>query len=152
MDMSTKGGCHVPLYSLSKFIAGIYRQSKTEFNQQIAGLDVRATQSDLLLFIYDNPNLVQREIAAQMVIDPSLLARDLRKLSQQKLVTRTSDTTDKRVNRINLTPAGIRAAERVKHTMISWWDSFFAQHPEIDQPVFTDQLQKVYEALQRTKH
>lgn len=134
-------------YQLSKYLAATYRLSKNDFNQQLAGLDVRATESDLLLFILDHPERSQREIALEMVIDPSLLARDLRDLAQRQLVTRISDVKDKRIKRITLTAAGVTLARQLQAVMDEWWTKFFTAHPEIDQTSFTTQLKLVYQAL-----
>ena len=43
--------------TFNKYIASIYRQSKHDFNEQIAALDLRATTGDLLLFVADHPGL-----------------------------------------------------------------------------------------------
>ena len=134
-------------YQLSKYLAATYRLSKNDFNQQLAGLDVRATESDLLLFILDHPERSQREIALEMVIDPSLLARDLRDLAQRQLVTRISDAKDKRIKRITLTAAGVTLARQLQNVMDTWWTGFFNAHPEVDQTSFTTQLKLVYQSL-----
>lgn len=42
--------------TFNKYIASIYRQSKHDFNEQIAALDLRATTGDLLLFVADHPD------------------------------------------------------------------------------------------------
>ncbi|WEV36900.1 MarR family winged helix-turn-helix transcriptional regulator [Lactobacillus sp. ESL0677] len=134
-------------YYLSKFIAGIYRQSKNEFNQQLANLNLRATQSDLLLFIVEHPNLMQREIAQQMVIDPSLLAKDLQVLLHQKLITRNKDSADGRVKRITATTNGKSEVLKLKQVMETWWQNLFAQHQELNTTEFFKQLEMGYQAI-----
>lgn len=138
-------------YLLSKYIASIYRNSKNDFNRYIKTLDVRATQSDLLLFIYEHPNYMQKEIAQEMAIDPSLLTRDLRKLVNSDLVIRKTSISDKRSKQVILTEKGEQTALQLQEIMTSWWDHFFESHPEIDATVFFTEFEKVFEALISTQ-
>jgi len=134
-------------YLLSKYIASIYRNSKNDFNHYIKTFDVRATQSDLLLFIYEHPNYMQKEIAQEMTIDPSLLTRDLRKLVRSDLVIRRTSEFDKRSKQVVLTKKGKQTALQLQKIMANWWDQFFETHPEIDATSFFEELEKVFEAL-----
>ena len=154
MDLSTiyeKGVVIIEYFSLTKYIAGIYRESKNSINAQLKSLDIRATESDLLLVVYDHPSQTQKELAANLMLDPSLLARTVRQLEQRQLVTRFRDPTDQRSLRISLTPAGEQIATANKKTLIDWWHNFFTTHPEVNEQVFTTQLQQVYLGLQEKR-
>ncbi|WP_179394784.1 hypothetical protein [Lacticaseibacillus absianus] len=59
---------------LNKTLAGIYRLTKGAINQQLAHLDIRATQSDLRLYSGEYPDQLQKTIATANCVDPSLLA------------------------------------------------------------------------------
>ncbi|VDG30405.1 MarR family winged helix-turn-helix transcriptional regulator [Lactiplantibacillus mudanjiangensis] len=138
----------VTIAPFNKYIASIYRQSKNEFNQQVAALDIRATEGDLLLFISDHPNISQRQIAQQMVLDPSLVARDLRDLVTRQLVTRTADPHDGRAHLIALTVLGQQQANEIRQVMANWWAALFAATPKADAQTTSDQLAAIYETLQ----
>lgn len=86
----------MPDMHFSQYIAGIYRRSKNETNRQLTALNIRATQSDLMMFIAEHPGRQQQQIAREMSVDASLLARDLTVLTQKGWVTRTPSTTDGR--------------------------------------------------------
>lgn len=129
---------------ISKYIATIYRKSKHDFNQQIAHLDVRATQSDILLFIYEHPNFSQKRIAEQMAIDPSLLTRDLRTLEKKNLLTKVSDETDGRAKRISLTTEGITLAQQLQKIMNEWWHDFFTENLSLKPDEVMPKLEQVY--------
>ncbi|MFC6181521.1 MarR family winged helix-turn-helix transcriptional regulator [Lactiplantibacillus daowaiensis] len=135
-------------YLFNKYIASIYRQSKNEFNQQVARLDIRATEGDLLLFISDHPQVSQRAIAQEMVLDPSLVARDLRDLRTKQLVTRTPDPNDGRAQLIALTSLGQQQAIEIRQVMATWWQKLFAATPDADAAVLNTQLAAVYATLQ----
>lgn len=134
-------------YFLNKYIASLYRRSKSAVNAHIADLDIRATIGDLMLFVYDNPGQSQKEIAQNMIIDPSLLARDLQQLENRGLLVRQVDANDRRVRRIRLTPAGKTKAVQLQKAMTAWWAHFFDTHPEIDAAAFSQALHQVYETL-----
>ncbi|MGJ3872002.1 MarR family winged helix-turn-helix transcriptional regulator [Lactiplantibacillus plantarum] len=141
----------IEYFSLTKYIAGIYRESKNSINTQLQVLNIRATESDLLLVVYDHPAQTQKDLAASLMLDPSLLARTVRQLEQRQLVIRFRDPADQRSLRISLTPAGEQIAIAIKKTLIDWWHDFFAAHPEVNEQVFTNQLQQVYLALQEKR-
>ncbi|AVK60951.1 transcriptional regulator [Lactobacillus sp. CBA3605] len=134
-------------YNLSKLIAGIYRRSKNEFNQQISSLDMRATISDVILFINDHHGLSQKEIATAMGLDSSLLARNLKTLEQQALVSRHPNPNDHRAHQISLTTTGQTLADELRTAMTTWWTNLFNQHPEIDAATFASQLGLVFDSL-----
>ncbi|MFC6169278.1 MarR family winged helix-turn-helix transcriptional regulator [Loigolactobacillus jiayinensis] len=135
------------LFEFSKFIGAIYRQSKKDFKHEITELDVRATQSDLLMFIYNHAELTQQQIAQGMTIDPSLLARDIRVLIDKGWVQRAPHANDRRAKVITLTPLGQQLAQRLKEITNKWWSELFAQNPAIDSQVFGQQLELVRQAL-----
>ncbi|UQS82141.1 MarR family transcriptional regulator [Bombilactobacillus folatiphilus] len=128
---------------LSKYVAGIYRRSKNEVNQRLGCLDLRATESDLLLFIDEHPQAKQQEIAQEMMLDPSLLARDLKALAQKKYIRRQCDGDDRRVKRINLTKLGQKQVCQLRQMMNEWWVQFFAEN-DLDIEQFGAILQQVY--------
>ncbi|GAK30818.1 transcriptional regulator [Weissella oryzae SG25] len=138
-------------FYLSKFIAGIYRQTKNDFNKEISGLNVRATESDLLLFITEHPNLSQQELSVQMVLDKSLLAKNLKILQKKELIKRCSDSSDGRIHKIVATDAGQETAIHLKMVMNEWWEKIFKDNTELDPQIFYQQLELGYNLITQTK-
>lgn len=134
---------------LSKYFSAIYRKSKREFNVFFEDdHNIKATQGDILMFIYEHPMLLQKEIAGQMAIDTSLMVKNLKSLESQQLVIRTKDQ-DLRANRVRLTPAGEKIAVEISRNMEQWWQSFFADIPEVDMEKFTHYLYLTYEKMRK---
>jgi len=146
-----KAGEIIEYFSLTKYIAGIYRESKNSINDQLKAVNIRATESDLVLFVYDHPGLPQKAIAESLMLDPSLLARTLHQLEERDLIVRFKDAHDQRSFRISLSPTGQQIATELKKTLKAWWHAFFADHPEIDEVGFTEQLQLVYQGLKEKR-
>lgn len=137
---------------LSKYISGIYRLTKGILNGRISHFDVRATQSDLLLFIGDNPNLSQIEISKANSVDPSLLARDLRLLEQRGWLVRVPSPVDGRTHLVQLTQEGRQLVRELKIQHEQWWRDFSQRNPHIDLETFSSLLGDVYDALARETH
>ncbi|MFR3729364.1 MarR family winged helix-turn-helix transcriptional regulator [Lacrimispora sp.] len=132
---------------LSKYIAGIYRQSKIEINQKFQYLGLRATEGDILLFLHDNPGLSQKKIAALMVLDPSLVGRDLQRLIEEKYVRRQSSPIDNRVNQVYLTDRGEQIVVELQQIIITWWSELLSETENVNEPVISEQLSKLYDAV-----
>lgn len=132
---------------LSKYFSAIYRKSKREFNRQFEQRHhIKATQGDILMFIHEHPNLLQKDIAAQMAIDSSLMVRNLNALAEQGFVIRAKDQ-DQRANHLTLTPAGTRVATELSANMAAWWQDFFQDLPEVDPEVLSRYLYLTYEKM-----
>ena len=134
---------------LSKYIAGLYRQSKIDINQAFQDIGLRATEGDLLLFIYDNPGLSQKKIATLMVLDPSLVGRDIQRLVAEAYVQRRPSKTDNRINEVFLTPAGEKLVTQLCQIIVHWWTTLFEQSPTADLDSTDQQLQALYKTIIR---
>lgn len=132
---------------LSKYIAGIYRQSKIEINQKFQFLGLRATEGDLMLFLHDNPGLSQKKVATLMVLDPSLVGRDLQRLIKEKYVRRQPSPIDNRVNQVFLTDHGEQIVKELQQIIITWWSDLLSETENVNEPVISEQLSKLYETV-----
>ncbi|MFD1670878.1 MarR family winged helix-turn-helix transcriptional regulator [Agrilactobacillus yilanensis] len=134
---------------LSKYIAGIYRQSKIDINQQFQSLGLKATEGDLLLFLHDNPGLSQKKVAVLMVLDPSLIGRDIQHLIKLDYVVRRPSETDSRVNLVYLTPLGEQLVQNLRQILTQWWTTLFAETATADQTETGVQLEQLYDTIIR---
>ena len=134
-------------HSLSSSIAGIYRHSRNNINRYIKSNGIRGTQNDLIMHLYDHPGLSQRQIARDLCVDPSLLARDLKALIEQGLVSREQNPSDRRVNIITLTEKGADIAQDRIKAINGWWAELFDENPQIDPECFYTELRCVYNRL-----
>lgn len=131
-------------FQISKYLGAIYRKSKIEINQQIQDLGVRATQGDLILFINDNPGLTQKQISKMMVLDASLVGRDIQKLIDNAYVIRHSTVQGYRTNSIFLTDKGVKLAHTLQAIIESWWYNCLSQDKSIDESALSVQLANLY--------
>lgn len=136
------------LFEFSKYIAAVYRQSKNDAKEELKELDLGSTQSDLMMFIFDHPGLTQKQLAAHMTLDASLLAKDIKVLMVKGLVERQVNPRDGRAWVISVTPAGEAMAQKLQQTLSRWWGDLFQQNPEIDSHLFGQQLKLVRQVLE----
>ncbi|MDO4680467.1 MAG: MarR family transcriptional regulator [Aerococcus sp.] len=138
-------------YSLSCYIAGIYRLSKSAFNREIQDkqLDIRATQSDVLLFVSEHCGIDQASIAKHMATSPGLITKDLRILEEQGLIRREVNPNDSRGRLVYLTSGGEEVVNKLCAIMDAWWHEQLAQCQTQwnDSASFGDQLEMLYRHL-----
>lgn len=132
---------------LSKYIAGIYRQSKIEINREFRALGLRATEGDLMLFLHDNPGLSQKKVAILMVLDPSLIGRDLQHLIAEKYVERKTNPDDNRINQVFLTERGENIVEKLQEIITNWWNGIFLETKQSNEIIISSELEKLYETI-----
>lgn len=134
---------------LTKYFAAIYRKSKHEFNNLFERKNgLKATQGDILMFLYEHPHFQQKDIAEQMAIDTSLMVRNLNALEQLGLVVRSKEG-DLRANYVQLTAKGEALALEISGNMERWWREFFEELPEVDLPRLTQFLYQTYEKMRQ---
>lgn len=134
-------------HNLSSCIAGIYRHARNDASRYAGDSTLRGTQGDLMVYLYDHPGLSQRQIARDLCVDPSLLARDLKALKSLGLVSREQNPADHRVNIIALTESGADIARKRIKSVNNWWIDLFKQNPDIDPETFQTELRCVYNRL-----
>ena len=79
---------------------------------RLTPLDITYEQFVVLTRLWHKSDLSQTELADEIFVDKSSLARMLRRMEDAGLIRRDVDETDYRVNLVNLTPEG-RALEDV---------------------------------------
>lgn len=72
----------------------------------LAPLDLKTAQLDMMMNIYRHPGLSQQELAEKLIVGRSNITMLMPSLVARGLVTRTADTSDKRIQRLDLTDAG----------------------------------------------
>lgn len=139
------------LYFFSKYMAGIYRESKVEIKAQFGKLGVHTTEGDILLFINDNPGISQREVAYKMVLDSGIVTRHMRSLEKKGFVTRVVDPADARRRVINLTAKGQKTVRGLQAILSQWWQELFAQAGVRDAEQTQADLARLYQVIIQKK-
>lgn len=100
--------------SLVKWLVIAGRQVSQHLGQQLAQINVSASQYYYLLKIHDNPGLTQKELIEVEFINPSNVTRAIKQLVDQGLVSRHRSDADKRAQVLQLTTAGQNMYPKIK--------------------------------------
>jgi MarR family transcriptional regulator, organic hydroperoxide resistance regulator len=87
-------------------VAKVHVLVEKAMTTRLASLDLKLPHYDILANIFRFPGLTQQELANRLVVGRSNLSMLLPELERRGFVTRTIDSADKRIRRLNLTDPG----------------------------------------------
>ncbi len=88
------------------------RRHRKILEQELNFTRVYRSQHQLLMFIADNPNVSQKELARLYGVSTATIAVSLKKLEQGGYIRREVDSKDNRYNQICLTQKGMATVEQ----------------------------------------
>src|SRR3954466_8107017 len=88
--------------------------------------NLKPRQFQILGLLHDHGGLAQRELMAEMDVDPSILVTLLNPLETDGLVSRERDPADRRRHLVTLTAAGGRALDSASRAQKETEDQLFA--------------------------
>lgn len=104
---------------------------------------VYQAQHRLLMSIYHNQNVSQKDIAAAMDVSPATIAVSLKKLEKGGYIKRETDTGDNRLNQITITEKGNRVVEQSKRIFESADKRIFEGFTESEKNTLAALLEKL---------
>ncbi len=105
--------------------------SKAADRRYDASIGLRIKELRILRLLHDLPGVAATDLRHQLVLDKTLLSRNLAALEAQGLIARSPDPEDNRLQRLYLTKEGLRAwkeAERIGRALER--EMFAALRPE----------------------
>lgn len=126
------------------FISILYREHAKYINNNVKEEDLSFGLYPLLIAIYDNPGIIQEQLAQTFHLNESTITRNLKKLEDKGFIKRIPD---KRTKRIEITDKGARVARKVMD-FDEKWDIKIKEiigNEEYDN--FRDNLKKISEEL-----
>jgi DNA-binding MarR family transcriptional regulator len=94
------------LYSATNAVTRYYRFYLKEFG-------ITYPQYLVMLVIWENENVTASEIAVKLNLDNATITLILKKLQDQKLISKTRDKNDERVVNIKVTKKGLEIEEKI---------------------------------------
>lgn len=109
-------GCHChfpdsPYGTVMELYAHTARLHRQILERELNKTGVYRSQHQLLMFVADNPNTSQKEIAQRFHISTATVAVSLKKLEQGGYIRRLVDQSDNRCNQITITEKGQQVIE-----------------------------------------
>lgn len=99
----------IPALSAIQQLGNTYRALMSTFE---ASVGQSMPRWRILLNIYQHGATTQKQLAADLKIDPAALTRQLKAIEQQGLVQRRRDENDNRLSNVTLTTSGREAVEK----------------------------------------
>ena len=112
------------------------------------GLD--AGDVGVLAVVDTNPGVTQNDLAASLVLKKSAVTRVVQRLEKRGFLSRRRSTSDRRANRLTLTPEGAQLAGAVRAAMTARHADWFADIAPEDRAVFFDVLFRLVDHLAAT--
>lgn len=94
--------------TLGMKLRGAYLTFHRRAGAHFESLDLTADQFVVLSILADEPGLTQREVVERAFSDPNTIGAILQRLETRRLIRRANDPNDRRVRRVELTPAGAK--------------------------------------------
>ncbi len=101
-----------PYWSVMDTYMHINRLHRTILERELNKTGVYRSQHQLLMFIADNPNASQKDIARLHRVSTATVAVSLKKLEQGGYIRRLVDQKDNRCNQLTITEKGQRVVEK----------------------------------------
>ncbi|MEA4846289.1 MAG: MarR family transcriptional regulator [Clostridiaceae bacterium] len=100
---------------INRTISILYRENQRFFYQKLEeySLPVEVGQLPALLQVYRNPGITQEGISYNAGIDKGTVARTIKQLEDNKIVIRSTDSKDRRVNHIFASPKGLEIKAQI---------------------------------------
>jgi DNA-binding MarR family transcriptional regulator len=87
----------------------------TMFAEEMAGYDITSPQWAALRALHERPGIEQAKLSELIAYDRSTIGGLVDRLEAKGLVGRSADAVDRRLKRLNLTPAGQALFETLHH-------------------------------------
>lgn len=129
---------------LNKFLSVTYRLARRNLSKTVHNFGLSSTQADMLLYLADNPELNQKQLATAMVLDPSLIGRDISKLEDKNLVRRRIDPQDSRSRVLILSQEGIKIVSVLRDKLTKWWKDNLGKFLDIPTEDFFQIMSEMY--------
>jgi MarR family transcriptional regulator, organic hydroperoxide resistance regulator len=90
-----------------KYVSLAYWLIQKQLNTELSGFGIKITQYSILRYLYKHDGSNQEQIAGDLEIDKGLCSREIRKLEEAGLITRTKHQSDNRQWICSLTASGL---------------------------------------------
>ncbi len=91
-----------------------YNLCAAALSSRLAVLGLHLSEHEVLINLAHTPHMTQQELAARCFVAKSGISMLLKRMEAQGLVVREQDSTDARIKRLALSPAGIKLTAKVQ--------------------------------------
>ena len=150
MDKASRS-CFVqsPEHCLVEKYIRVARLHRSMMERRLDGTGVYRSQHQILMFVSDNPNVSQKELARMYGVSGATIAVSLKKLERGGYIRRLVDQEDNRCNQISITDKGRKVVEDSVKIFRQMESRMFEGFSENDMKVLGQLLDRIYGNLDR---
>ncbi|CEH35338.1 MarR family winged helix-turn-helix transcriptional regulator [Romboutsia lituseburensis] len=128
---------------IGKYVSQIYRKGSSFISKGLNELGIGSGQVMFLLELYRQDGRSQEELCDVLNIDKGTTARAIKKLEEEKFLTRVKDETDKRAYKVYLTQKSKDLKFDVISVMMQWEDNITSKLTEEEAENMVMMLKKI---------
>ena len=131
--------------SVGKWISVLYRYTQSYLKKQLEPFHVGAGQLPILLLLFQKEYVRQVDLATQLQLDKTSMARTINKLEVSGYLQRNRDDQDNRAYNISLTPKAAKFKDKLVPILKSWTHILMRDFTQAEQDQFIVFLRKAAE-------
>ncbi|MDO9418961.1 MarR family winged helix-turn-helix transcriptional regulator [Pararhizobium sp.] len=115
--------------------------------RQLAELDIKTPQLDILINLYRFEGISQQELARKLLVGRSNMSMLLPQLEKRGLIERRGDIKDKRVLRLHLTPSGTALTQQAMDIQTHLIEETLSGAPIEDCMIVAQSMERIVSVL-----
>jgi len=131
--------------SVGKWVSVLYRYTQSYLKRKLEPYNLGAGQLPILLLLFQKEDVRQVDLARQLQLDKTSMARTISKLETNGYVRRNKDDQDYRAYRISLTPQARNFKNKLLPILKSWTNILMQDFNAVEQDQFIAFLSKAAE-------
>jgi DNA-binding MarR family transcriptional regulator len=129
--------------SIGKLISCIYRYSHFHIAKKLEIYKIGRGQLSFLMTLYNRDGVSQENIARNLKIDKSTVARAIKKLMEEGYVIKERDTSDRRAYKVFLTEKAKIIKPKIINIVSEWFESLLSDFTEDERKILIIFLKKI---------
>ena len=131
--------------SVGKWVSVLYRYTQSYLKKKLEPYNLGAGQLPILLLLFQKEDVRQVDLALQLQIDKTSLARTISKLEANGYLRRNKDDQDYRAYRISLTPRAKNFKDKLLPILKNWTNILMQNFTPAERDQFIAFLRKAAE-------
>ena len=120
------------------------RLHRNAIEKRLRALGMHRSQHMILMLVsHCTDNISQKELAERLQITPAAVAMMLKKLENGKYISRQTDKTDNRINRIVILPKGMEVVQLSEKSFVEVDNAMLAGISEAELAAFVQTMEKI---------
>ena len=136
-----------PQHRLIEKYIRVTRLHRSVIEHQLEGTGVYRSQHQILMYVSNNPNVSQKDLAKMYGVSGATIAVSLKKLEKGGYITRLADEADNRINQVSVTEKGKEVIHKSFLIFEETDRCFFDGFTDEEMAQFLDFMERAYKNM-----